>query len=108
MKRIVTVTMPALALACVVGAVAVEAWVRVSWDPARGQPGFMVADPVRLEKLAANYDGWFAGVPARTNALGFRDNREYSLEKPAGTFRIIVLGDSVTFGHGSVYEHTYP
>src|SRR5439155_5599961 len=24
------------------------------------------------------------------------------------TFRILVLGDSVTFGHGSVYEHTYP
>ncbi len=108
MKRFVTVTIPALALACVVGAVAVEAWVRVSWDPARGQPGFMVADPVRLEKLAASYDGWFAGVPARTNALGFRDNREYSLDKPPGTFRIIILGDSVTFGHGSVYEHTYP
>ena len=24
------------------------------------------------------------------------------------TFRILVLGDSVTFGHGSVAEHTYP
>src|SRR3989454_7753222 len=68
----------------------------------------MVSDPVRVEKLAPNYDGWFAGVPVRTNALGFRDSREYELEKKPGTFRIIVLGDSVTFGHGSVYEHTYP
>jgi hypothetical protein len=107
-KRLLTVAIPALALGCVVGAMAVEAWVRLSWDPTRGRPGFTVADPVRLEKLAANYDGWFAGVPVRTNALGFRDDREYSLEKAPGAFRIIILGDSVTFGHGSVYEHTYP
>ena len=86
----------------------VEIWVRLSWDPARGRPGFLVADAVRLEKLAPNYDGWFAGVPVRTNALGFRDDREYSLEKRSNTFRIVVLGDSVTFGHGSVYAHSYP
>jgi lysophospholipase L1-like esterase len=107
-KRLVTVTIPSIALACVIGALAVEAWVRLSWDPARGRPGFTVADPVRLEKLAPNYDGWFAGVPVRTNALGFRDDRDYSLDKAPGTFRIIILGDSVTFGHGSVAEHAYP
>ena len=40
--------------------------------------------------------------------LELRDTREYDLAKRPNTFRILVLGDSVTFGHGSVSEHTYP
>jgi hypothetical protein len=107
-KKFFGITIPVLAATLVAAVALVEAWVRVTWDPARGRPGLFVSDPVRLDKLAPNYDGWFAGVPVRTNALGFRDNRNYQLEKRPGTFRILVLGDSVTFGHGSVYEHTYP
>jgi hypothetical protein len=98
----------AAGIAGIVSAIAIEIWVRSSWDDSRGRPGFFLDDPVRGQRLAANYDGWFAGVPARINSLGFRDTREYSLTKPAGTFRIMVLGDSVTFGHGALYETTYP
>jgi hypothetical protein len=47
-------------------------------------------------------------VPVHINSLELRDPREYRLEKGPRTFRILVLGDSVTFGHGSVYENTYP
>ena len=47
-------------------------------------PGFYVSDPVLGIRLNPDYDGWFAGVPARINALGFRDHRDYDVAKPAG------------------------
>jgi hypothetical protein len=92
----------------IVVAAGVEVWVRARWNPRNGQPGLFLSDAVRGQRFAANYDGWFAGVPVHINNLGFRDPRDYALAKSPNTFRIVFLGDSVTFGHGSVYEHTYP
>lgn len=49
-------------------------------------------------RLRPGFQGWFTkeGVAfARVNSAGFRD-REHSLAKPDGTFRILVLGDSYT------------
>jgi hypothetical protein len=106
-RRLLTVV-ATTALAVVCSAGVVELLVRLTWDPRKGTPGFLLADPVRGLKLAPGYTGWFAGVPVHINSLGLRDPREYGLRKAPGTFRILVLGDSVTFGHGSVYEHTYP
>ena len=103
-----TITIPVFVAAMVVVAAGVEVWVRLRWDPKNGQPGLFLSDPVRGQRFAANYDGWFAGIPVHINNLGFRDPRDYSLEKRPNTFRIVFVGDSVTFGHGSVYEHTYP
>jgi hypothetical protein len=94
--------------ALLVAAGALEVWVRLAWNPHKGAPGFFLSDPRRGQRLAAGYDGWFAGVPVHINSLELRDPREYELKKRPNTFRILVLGDSVTFGHGSVYEHTYP
>jgi len=102
------VCVSATLLAAAAGAGAVEVWTRLTWNPRRGVPGFFLSDPMRIQRLAPGYTGWFAGVPVRINQLELRDNREYSLAKEPRTFRILVLGDSVTFGHGSVYEHTYP
>jgi hypothetical protein len=86
----------------------VEVWVRLRWDDTKGSPGFFLTDAARGQRLAPNYDGWFAGVPVRINSLGFRDRREYALSKPPNTIRIVVLGDSVTFGHGTLDDTTYP
>lgn len=46
------------------------------------------------------------GAESTINSLGLRD-REYSYDKPADTYRILVIGDSVTFGFGVRLEETY-
>ena len=107
-SKLLTITIPAFVMAMLVVAVGVEGWVRIRWNPKNGQPGLFLSDAVRGQRLAPNYDGWFAGIPVHINNLGFRDPRDYSIAKQSNTFRILFLGDSVTFGHGSVYEHTYP
>lgn len=43
----------------------------------------------------------------RVNALGLR-GRETSIEKPAGTRRVAVLGDSIAFGYWVAEEHAFP
>ncbi len=42
-----------------------------------------------------------------SNSLGFR-SPEFTLEKPAGTTRIVCFGDSSTFGIGARMEDTWP
>ncbi|HET9831811.1 MAG TPA: hypothetical protein VFP91_08880, partial [Vicinamibacterales bacterium] len=63
LKKIFTVTLPAAVVATLVLALAVEMWVRVTWNQKRGTPGLFLVDPVRGQRFAPNYTGWFAGVP---------------------------------------------
>jgi hypothetical protein len=107
-RKLLLVALPATIVATFIAMVLVELWVRVAWDERRGTPGFFLSDPVLGLRLSPGYDGWFAGTPVKINSLGFRDDREYAIAKGAGTIRVIVLGDSVTFGHGALYEATYP
>jgi len=57
--------------------------------------------------LRPGYVGTDLGVEVRINAHGLR-SPEFSLEKPEGTYRILVLGDSWTFGVGVQQDETYP
>ena len=107
-RRVIFVAVPAAVFAALLALMLVEAWVRLSWDARRGRPGFYLSDAELGQRLAPNYQGWFAGVPVTINSLGFRDERDYAIDKPPGTFRIVVLGDSVTFGHGTRSDTTYP
>jgi D-alanyl-lipoteichoic acid acyltransferase DltB (MBOAT superfamily) len=50
-------------------------------------------------ELVPNKEGRFAGAMVRTNHWGMRD-REYSLERPDGVYRIALLGPSTAMGSG--------
>ncbi len=58
--------------------------------------------------LTPNQRGTFSmDQPVAANSHGFRD-REWASPKPAGGFRVMCLGDSMTFGHGVSVESAYP
>ncbi len=59
-----------------------------------------------LSLARPNVRGIFNGVVHQTNSAGFR-GREYSLEKPANAFRVVVIGDSVTMGSGVEGSNVY-
>jgi lysophospholipase L1-like esterase len=64
-----------------------------------------VADPRLSFAHIPSRSAFLMGVPVSINSRGLRD-REYSLEKPSGVHRIVMLGDSTTFGWGVPGEQT--
>jgi hypothetical protein len=58
-------------------------------------------------QLVKNFEGpGPLHVPVKINSVGFRDT-EHAKDKPAGTIRILGLGDSFTFGWGVALEQTF-
>ena len=58
-----------------------------------------------MHKPNISLDRW-GGL--HTNSMGMRGESEYSYKKPAGKRRILVLGDSLTFGYEAADNETYP
>ncbi len=95
-----------------VGIIAAEGVVRL-WlpHPPYGFPqGLFQVHPDRDYELTPNFSGFHRSpefnVEIRTNSAGFRD-REYSA-RDSSRAKILVIGDSFTFGHGCPAEAAYP
>jgi lysophospholipase L1-like esterase len=66
-----------------------------------------VADPAIGFVHRPSAHAFLMGVDVDINSAGQRD-REYPTEKPPGTYRIMLLGDSTTLGWGVRLEDTIP
>ena len=60
----------------------------------------VVGDPDLPFVHRPNSHARIMGADVSINGLGLRDDRAIAQDKPAGTTRILMLGDSVTFGFG--------
>lgn len=67
----------------------------------------MSEDPVQVYELVPGAQGTCFGAEVTVNSRGFRD-AEYVVPKPPGVRRIVVLGDSITFGYDLALEDTFP
>lgn len=90
-----------------------EAVLRLQFDEERDRArraGHFRSDNPRLVYEARPNTDWKFPVgrkPFRTNSAGFRDD-EFAMPKPEGTYRIAVIGDSVTVGWEVAREDIYP
>ena len=94
----------ALLLGLVVALLLIEGLARVLFDEPI-QPRFFVDPGYGVRGVKANIDTrhYVPGdydVRVRTNSVGMRGRREYSVEPPPGVRRALIVGDSMGFGFG--------
>ena len=97
-----------LLLACstLVSLAVLEVGVRLLLPPLHSEE-MKVFDAEIGKTLRPGYRGTELGVEIAINSHGLR-SPETTLHKPEGTYRILVLGDSWTFGVGVPQEKAYP
>jgi lysophospholipase L1-like esterase len=104
-----------LLISFAVGAVALELFVRLAYSDGSNFDIEMWRYANDLKQVSPipgvghehrpGTSGVYMGVPVAINSAGLRD-REYPVAKPPGAVRILMLGDSVTFGWGAPEEGT--
>jgi len=107
--RKVALLIAASALALGIGEVAARAKFAAQESARREASRLRQQRPAELswwDLAKPNQNGYFNGAPYTTNSAGF-PGPERTVQKPPGTRRLILLGDSVTQGSGVPYEHTY-
>ncbi len=98
----------ALALLSLVLALALcEGLLRVFGAGVLPRPDLYVDDPTVGKRMRPGWSGDEFEAPVTINSKGLR-NPEIDYEKPAGTYRILALGDSWTFGFRMNEPDAYP
>ena len=64
------------------------------------------SNPAMSHEHTPNSEAFLMGVPVKINSQGLRDD-ERDLAKDPQTYRILMLGDSITFGWGVRQEETF-
>ncbi len=84
-----------------------EVIARIKYHPQKLEfDGLFEYDSEKTYRLKSNSVGDFAGKEITTNQYGFRENN-FSVEKAPNEWRVLFLGDSITFGHGIDFRDTF-
>jgi len=76
------------------------------WQLLENTPAIRELDDIRLKELVASSQLTVNGHAISTNRHGMRD-REYTLEKPADTYRVALMGSSLVMGWGVDQDETF-
>jgi lysophospholipase L1-like esterase len=68
------------------------------------KPSTLIGQETELLPNASNPG--YTGVSVETNSVALRDH-EIAIPKPPGTYRVLTIGDSVTFGYGVELDEIY-
>ena len=90
-----------------VSLVGAEIWLRLNTPPSELDPqSIFTYDSRKVYSLKKSHVGRYLGQVVTTNAHGHRDVA-VPVAKPEGHKRVLVLGDSVSFGHGVSAKDTW-